>query len=246
MPTHTEGGETARRALRILELTACHDTPQGLADIAAAVGLSKSTTYRLLRVLQEESFIRRVESGGYLIGERTVGLVSAALPRLNLFAPPTPLLRELADLTGETVTVHRRSGDYAILVQAVDSTEHSLRRVARIGEAAPLHYGASGRAILASLPAVEIEQYFARGAQADRRDEMIRRLEIITARGWDASASEVNDGIAGLAAPIKGSDSSWTQGSIAVSGPADRWTPDLMHKFLPDLLRVCEQFAPLQ
>lgn len=53
----TEGGETARRALRLIEAVVTAGEPVGLDDLAAQVGLSKSTCYRLLRVLQDELYV---------------------------------------------------------------------------------------------------------------------------------------------------------------------------------------------
>ncbi|TGB14924.1 hypothetical protein E2651_04390 [Streptomyces sp. MZ04] len=42
-----------------------------------AVGLTKSTTYRLVRVLQEEPYLTHNDSDDYVIGRSLMGLAAA-------------------------------------------------------------------------------------------------------------------------------------------------------------------------
>jgi DNA-binding IclR family transcriptional regulator len=60
-PGKVEGAETARRALRLIEAVTTAAEPIGLTELASSTGLSKSTCYRLVRVLQEELYVDRVE-----------------------------------------------------------------------------------------------------------------------------------------------------------------------------------------
>ncbi|MFE2318814.1 hypothetical protein ACFXC8_37910 [Streptomyces sp. NPDC059441] len=83
--------------------------------------LTKSTAYRLVRVLHEESYLTHNDSGGSVIGRSLMGLATAVMPRADLYASARPVLRELADLSPETATLHMRAGDEAVLVLGAES-----------------------------------------------------------------------------------------------------------------------------
>jgi DNA-binding IclR family transcriptional regulator len=241
----TEGGETARRAFRLLEALAASGPPRGLDELAAAVGLTKSTAYRLLRVLQEESYIERVSAGGYQIGSRLVALAAAALPQLDVYAAARPVLHGLAVRTGETVTLHRRAGDLGILVLAAESEQHSVRRVATIGEANPLHRGCSGLAILAGLPAADREEVLRRGVPEDGRAAHRDALAGIRDAGHAISHGENHPGVNGIARALPATVGTATATSIAISGPAQRWTPERMRDHVPDLVAATDALSAL-
>src|ERR1035438_4025839 len=81
------GAETARRTVRVLTALAARQ-PIGLDELAKVVGLNKNTTYRLLRVLQEEGYSERLPQGGYRLGPAAAALSSdrppaAGAPRRN-------------------------------------------------------------------------------------------------------------------------------------------------------------------
>jgi DNA-binding IclR family transcriptional regulator len=239
----TEGGDTARRALRLVEAVAAASSPVALQDLADAVGLSKSTAYRLLRVLQEESYVTRADAGGYRIGARLMGLAAEVMPRADVFAGARPMLRALADLSGETATLHLRAGDEAILVLGAES-DYELRRAARLGSATPLHRGASGQAILAHLPADEIAAIVQRAGDAVRPDEVERALGTVRADGYALSHAANHPGLLGIAAPILNT-SRHAAASVAISGPADRWTARRAVAFSELLTERCTRLAAL-
>jgi DNA-binding IclR family transcriptional regulator len=241
-----EGAETARRALRLIEAVVAASEAVPLADLAQSAGLSKSTCYRLARVLQDERYLRRAESGGYRMGDRLVGMAAAVLPRSELYAAARPMLRTLAEDAGETATLHMRSGDRAILVLGVESADHVLRRAATLGESRPLASGCSGRAILAQLDPSEVDPII---AGAPDPGELATALGRIRELGYAVSFGVNHPGVNGVAAPVLstfGGPSTWISPlSVAVSGPSDRWTEQRIHAFTDRLLHSCEQLSTL-
>ncbi|GAB3150873.1 hypothetical protein GCM10027258_49600 [Amycolatopsis stemonae] len=238
-PGHTEGGETARRALRLIDAVVTAGEPIGLNDLVDRIGLSKSTCYRLLRVLQEERYLDRGEAGGYTVGSRLVGVAAAVLPQAALYQAARPVLRALADSAGETSTLHVRSGHHAVLVLGAESTAQVLRRAATIGETTPLTRGAAGRAILASLSAAEAASATAHLTDAT---SVLSGLDEIRQDGFVLSFGANHPGVAGIAAPVTGGAHGM---SVAVAGPAERWTEQRMRDFAPKLVAACEQLAGL-
>lgn len=243
MAERTEGGDTARRALRLLEAVAGSRSAAGLQELADRVGLSKSTAYRLLRVLQEEAYVVRVDSGGYRIGGRMVGLAAEVLPRADVFAGARPVLGELAELSGETATLHLRAGDEAVIVLGVES-DYELRRAARLGSATALHRGCSGRVILAHLPAVEVAAIVRRAGEEVDAAELHGALSQARAAGFALSHGANYPGLLGIAAPVSTPDGR-VVASVAVSGPQERWTPARATASAGLLIERCERLSLL-
>jgi IclR family acetate operon transcriptional repressor len=236
MPSEMEGGATARRALRLLEALASTGPVRPLEELAAATGLTKSTAYRLLRVLQDEQYVERAEGGGYRLGSRMVGLAAAALPHLDVYAAMRPVLARLARLSGETATLHRRSGDVAVLVMAAENEQASLRRVAAIGEMARLYRGCSGQAILAA--AADRDAVLTRAVPSAERAPLRQQLDEISSRGYALSDGANHPGVAGIATWISATAGSPAALSVAVSGPAERWTHERRLAFAGELRRA--------
>jgi DNA-binding IclR family transcriptional regulator len=250
-----EGAETARRALRLLEVVVTARQPVSLTELGEATGLSKSTCYRLARVLQEELYLERLESGGYWIGSRLVGLSAAVLSEATLYTAALPTLRALANAAGETVTAHVRSGARTVLILGAESATQALRRAAMIGETNSLLRGCSGQSILAFLPESESEPLI---ATAEDPSTLREQLAQVRADGYALSFGANHPGLHGIAAPVlatfdarAGGNGSAAVGelspplSVSVSGPAERWTEAKMRAFADQLVAACEQLSTL-
>ncbi|MFC0434034.1 IclR family transcriptional regulator [Kutzneria buriramensis] len=239
----TEGGETARRALRLIEAVVTAGDPIGLDDLATQVGLSKSTCYRLLRVLQDELYVERVDAGGYRVGNRLIAVSSAVLADAALYQAARPALRALSDASGETATLHLRAGNRNILVLGVESADQVLRRAATVGETTGLGSGSSGRSILAFLPAAEAEPII---MAADDPQALRRSLDEIRRDGYALSYGANHPGVHGIAAPVLSTfDVVGQPMSVALSGPADRWTGARMASFADKLITTCAHLSEL-
>ncbi len=236
MAEKIEGAETARRALRLIEAVVTAGEPIGLAELEQLTGLSKSTCYRLIRVLQEELYVDRAESGGYRVGSRLVAVSAAVLPQGDLYSAARPALKDLADASGETVTLHVRSGRHAVLVLGVESVRQVLRRAATIGEATPLVRGSAGSAILASLPDSTAGPII---AQAENPAALREIVADIRRDGYALSFGANHPGVHGIAASV-GSGM-----AVAVSGPAMRWTEERMVAFAERLRTTAAELSTL-
>ena len=216
------GAETARRTLRLLEALAARQ-PMRLDELAEAVGLNKSTVYRLVRVLQEEGYTERLSQGGYQLGAAVTALAArTAMPAAALDAM-RPALQELAESTAETVTIHRRVGDDAVLRFGVESEQHVLRQVVRVGETTSLTRGCAGLAILASLPDDDRDAVIARADGSQARD----RLGEAFVDGVALSRGANHQGVLGIAVAVPPEDrAGGSTLSLAVSGPESRWTKE--------------------
>ena len=139
----SSGGDAAIRALQVIETLAAANQPASLDSLAAATGLGKTKTYRVLRALQDAGYVDHVGRSGYRVGGRSIGLASLIGPRPALLRRALPILNRLATMSSVTATLHLRSGTHRVLVLSAETTDPELRQAVRVGERAPLNQRAA-------------------------------------------------------------------------------------------------------
>ncbi len=143
-----DGLQVLRRAAAALDEIATAPGVLRPVDIAANLGLAKSTARRLLVALVDVGFATVDEGGHYRLGDRLIGLTSA--DGSNLAAALRPVVERVAAATGETVDLSVLRGRQMWFIDQIESTQR-LRAVSAIGERFPLNDTANGKAALALL-----------------------------------------------------------------------------------------------
>ena len=148
------GAQCIHRSFGIVRFLAS-SPPQGvkLTDIAAKLNLSHPTAHRILKALEKEGVVERVQgSRRYTVGCEAAWLGLAAVARFPITTVAAPLLDSLSRMIGDSVFLavpslndsvyaDRRIGSYP--VQAVGLP---------IGARRPLGVSVAGRAMLAFMP----------------------------------------------------------------------------------------------
>lgn len=201
----------ATAALRALRFLSGQPVPVSAARIAEALNTPRSSTYHLLTAMAAEGFIVHYPD------DRTWGIGIAAWEVGHGFAQQEPLARlariplaRLVDRVGQSahlVVLHGTDVLYVI-------EERAPKRpplVTAVGVRLPAHLTASGRAILASLPASQItalypnrDAFTSRTGRGPATPTELRRLLVTTRqRGYATEDGEVTAGFASVAAPIE-------------------------------------------
>src|SRR4051812_25487770 len=222
----------ATRALRVLRFLAGQPDPVPLDRIMRACELPRSTTYHLLHVMEEEGFVV------HLADEHRFGLGPAAFELGSGYARQEPLQRiarrPLADLvdrvaqSAHLAVLHGREVLYVV-------EERAPRRpplVTDVGVRLPAQLTASGRAVLAHLPAAQVKALFPdAGAFVERHGtgpaslSALRRILVdVRQRGHATEEGEVTPGFASLAAPVFDHSGRPVTG-VAVTFPSDDVPP---------------------
>lgn len=232
---------TVRAVERALDVLICFAERQelGLTEIAALVGLHKSTVHRLLATLESKGFlIRDAGTEKYRLGLRIWELAA----NLDHSDDPAQLLLpqmvNLRDAIGETVSLYIRDGIQRIRIQAVQSNQ-SIRRVAPVGARLPLYVGASSKVLLALADEGIRESVFADPnwpANIERK-AYIKQLEEIKRLGYATSVEEREPGAAAVAAPIIGHEGKLLA-ALSVSGPSNRLTKERMKAISPQIIEA--------
>lgn len=197
------------RALDILELLANRPNGLGVTDVAAAIGLHKSTAGRLLIALRERGYLEKdPATSTYRIGLKCVDLAGSQLDHLELKVEAKPAMYELSATTGQTAFLAILKDDHMVYVEKTEAY-NSLRRYSIIGTQAPLHSTALGKAALMALPQGELQQvvrklcFSERTPQTHRNaDSLLEDLAGCRLRGYSVDDRENEPEVRCVAAPI--------------------------------------------
>jgi len=230
----------------LLILEALRDAPGGLhlRDVAHKTAINKSTAYRVLAHLQHEGYIFRDSAGAYAIGVRLARLGLGASYQATVRKISRPVLEELAQKTGETVSLAVLESREVLYLDVIESA-HTFRLVSRVGARQPLYCTALGKVMLAFHPEEEQECLIS-GMSFERltphtitRATSLRKeLTLIRQCEYSLEDEEVDLGLRCIGAPIF-DESDHVVAALSVSGPTTRVTREK----LPTLAAAARQAA---
>lgn len=152
----------ARSTLRILTHLARQRGPVPASSIARALGLPRSSTYQLIRTMQDEGYVvhypeLRAYGLGSLVSDigssvlRSTRLQQLAQPLIDRLVAeaPIPTVAQLAVLHGSDVSYIARA-----------DAPRAPTTVARIGVRLPAHLTATGRAMLAAVSSDQVRALY--------------------------------------------------------------------------------------
>jgi DNA-binding IclR family transcriptional regulator len=193
--------------LSVLRLLAAATAPQPATAIARDLGLPRSTTYRLLGVLADRGFVTHFpEDRVYGLGVATFEVGTAFLRQDRLERLGRPVLARLVASTRSTAHLGILLGR-EVLYLLKEQPQHPLALVTDVGVRLPAHLTASGRALLAALPAAELRAIYPDTAVlAERTDagprsvrDLRRLIDLERSAGISIEDGHVTPGIASLA-----------------------------------------------
>ena len=151
------GVKSAARTVALLELLAARgDRPARLDELAAELGVPRSSMYQLLQTLVECRWVRTDVTGSlYGIGIRALLTGTSYLDTDRRVRVIRPYLDEASDALGETIHLARFDGPDVVYLATRESHEY-VRTISRVGRRVPAHAGALGKALLAERPDAEL------------------------------------------------------------------------------------------
>lgn len=233
--------QALRRILAILEIVANSGEPATATMVAQHTDLSISTASRLMHQLVAEDVLRRSGSGGgYTLGPRVVAIARAGTNRFDLREQARPILEALRDVTGETVSLHVRSGDNRICVASAPS-RHAVARVVPLGLSLPLVGSATGEVLLAGVPAAERDELITELPDAERA-ALLSRLQHAREMGWLIVSDAWVPGVTGLSCAVADSEGT-TVATLSCSGPSTRFTEEVAREYTPHVLASAKEIS---
>jgi IclR family acetate operon transcriptional repressor len=247
------GAQSVERAMAVLQCFERADRSLGVSELAAATGLTISTTHRLTRALCAGGLLMQdPRSERYQLGPMVVVLGRRAEEHLG-YARALPALESLAESTGESVNLGIRSGAEVLVVLAVPSPQ-PLRFDQLAGSRIPIHTSAMGKCLLAFAPPpsgtdIDVLSGLPRLSRftdrtITRRDRLAADLQQTRDRGWALNDEERNPGVRAVAGPVLDATHSATA-AVAVQGPTLRLPDDRLPSVARQIADASETLEPL-
>lgn len=237
------GSQTLLRGLDVLEGVA--EGPVSLGDLAARLGLTRSTTHRLANALIERRYLTLVAGRGYQLGPKLLELGFQAQQQADLVQIARPRLEALAQESEDTVHLGVLDGDKALYLDKIPGR----RRVvisSRVGDRHPLTSTGLGKALLLD----EDEQRWKELFELERKnsklpidyDTWLQRMTGYVQCGRAYDLEENEDQIRCVAAPIRDA-SGGILGAISVSSAAQYMEDARMEALTADVVATADAIS---
>lgn len=241
MTTPTSGALTLERGLGLLRLVA-HGTVR-LDELAAASGLSRSATHRMLTSLVTTRFLTLSSDGRYRLGVALLELGSLAEREMDLPSRVQQLLAGIAAELGDATHLGILDGT-DILYLAKARGRRGIDMASRPGARFRAQHTAMGKALLAHAEPAVAATYF---DPAERRTErslanvnaFAAALGKVATRGFALDDQENELGITCVAVAIADVTGEY-RAAVSVSAPSVFMTPER----IADVAAVLSAAAP--
>ena len=242
-----QGAQSALRAIRLLKLFTAEAPELQLAEISCLSGLNKTTAHRLLQALHSEELLdRNPGNGAYRLGPGMMALGVQALSSNDLRIRARPLLKRLAEETGETATLEVPIDDTMLILDEVTS-KHFVGASGNVGTRWPIHATSTGKALiafeqhgpkrlkseLASLTARTITQF----------EVLEKQLGDIRRRGFAETVDELEEGFSGVGVVVRGGMGE-VLGALSICGPSQRMSENRRARLGATLCTVATHLQP--
>jgi DNA-binding IclR family transcriptional regulator len=222
--------QSVDRALSVLEILAAQGEA-GVTEVAAELGVHKSTAFRLVAVLESRGFVEQLaDRGKYRLGFGIVRLAGAAAAQLDIAQEARPIAEALAADLEETVNIAILDSDRAVNVGQVRGPA-ALSTHNWVGQGTPLHATSSGKVLLAhasdtvrkDVLSRELQRFTA--ATVTDPEVLQGHLEQVVEQGWASTVEEYEVGLNAVAAPVRDASGD-VIAALSVSGPSFRMDAD--------------------
>lgn len=186
----------------------------GIADLARAVDLNKSTTHRYVATLAKLGYLQQdPDTKKYSLGPKVVDLGFAAINSMEITRVAAPYLQELSDETGYTVSMAVLEGPDIVYIDRRRSGRASSFAVGlnlHVGSRLPAYCTSMGKVLLAHQQQSDLRALLDRTDLARRgpktitaREQLMAALARVRRTGVAVNDEELAAGLRSLAAPVR-------------------------------------------
>jgi DNA-binding IclR family transcriptional regulator len=245
--------QTVERVSLILDRVG--QNPQGVSikELSSGLNLPKGTIHRILSSLSYFGYIRQdAVTKNYSLGLKLIELASLLSGQLDLRRVAEPILRELAETTGETAYMVVLDGSEVVYIEKIESQQLTggLKMASKVGSRNPLHSCAVGKTLLSFFPEQELDRLIRKkglprrtGNTITNPERLKAQLRVVRAQGYAVDDEENEEGIRCLAAPVF-DEKGRPVAAISVSGPAVRVTKRIIQDvFRKEVMKAASEIS---
>ncbi|MFM0397722.1 IclR family transcriptional regulator [Paraburkholderia phytofirmans] len=196
------------RALSVLELLSRQTEPISLARLTSELALPKSSVRAICNTLTSCGYVRRQQDGSYRLSPKIVSLAELFLAGTDVAREFNAIWSDSRSSPEETVLLSVLSGSDAVYL-AVRNSIRPLGLAFRVGLKFPAWVSASGKAMLAYLPAEEARRIISEGLQSSKSSGgsralniLLKELELTRQRGYSVDDQGIREGVYAFGAPV--------------------------------------------
>ncbi|MGW7422707.1 IclR family transcriptional regulator [Streptomyces sp. NPDC054813] len=238
---------SVQRALRLLEAVSAHENGAPAKQLARETELPLATAYHLLRTLVHDGYVRKLDDGGFILGDKVESLYSAghAQTQLSRVRPALAALRD--ELSAAAYLTFYEDGE--IRVAEIVDGPRTPRVDLWVGFEDAGHATALGKSVLRELDADARRDYLSRHHLPDLTPrtitsvpELLRRIESSPSAPAVTDLEEYALGTVCVAVPVYCGD---ILGSLGVSLPVERQAQlrEIPARLLPIASRVTRSLS---
>lgn len=237
------------RAVSLLQLISQQGHAR-VSELAAELGIHKSTASRLLTTLARRGMVEQTPpDGSYRLGPGVAQLAHTAPGEVDLRTASRPVSVRLAEATGETVNLAIHDGEGIISIdQVVGSSAVVIANW--VDQRTPTHATAAGKLLLAFMQEPEREQILAGPLEActsrtiTDAGELRAQLQETRERGYAVSLEEQELGLSAVSAPVY-TRSGAVAAALTLSGPSVRLQPGTMDELTARTVEAAAEISRL-
>lgn len=220
--------QSVERAITVLEYLAAGGQPSGPSEISRALELSKPAVIRILQTWLALGYVEHV-GRQYELGWKILTLANARSEAHELHTAARSLMAWLNAESGETIHLAVRRDAEVVYIDKIDGSRR-IRVTGDVGRSAPLYATASGKAILANLPAEIAEELITRPVEALTEftitdiDQLRKDLARTRVRQYSVNHGEWHEQVGGVGAAIFGRDGN-VEAALSILYPMAETTP---------------------
>ncbi|MFF4536818.1 IclR family transcriptional regulator [Streptomyces aureus] len=238
---------SVQRAFRLLEAVSAHENGAPAKQLARETELPLATAYHLLRTLVHDGYIRKLDDGGFILGDKmqTLQVQGRGQALLSRVRPTLAALRD--ELASAAYLTFYEEGE--IRVAEIVDGPRAPRVDLWVGFEDAGHATALGKSVLRELDEESRNDYLARHTLPDltprtitSRRQLLRSLASSPVAPAVTDLEEYSLGTVCVAVPVYCGE---TLGSLGVSLPAERLSrlDEVLTRLIPTANRVTRSLS---
>jgi len=196
------------RALVLMETLSTRPDGESLSRLAEGLRLPKSAAYRITTTLLNHGYLERDGGRRFRLTRKLLAVARGALGETRLVETALPHMRGLRDGLRLSVFLGTRSGTEGVFLEQAPGG-YPFQLTIEPGARFLLHCSAPGKALLAFLPATELDEILDRlplrrfnGRTLTTRKALRAELAAARGLGYAVDRAEQYEGIHCVAAPV--------------------------------------------
>jgi len=224
------------KVLNLLELLGSSSSALSLADITKKLGGNRGTIYQQLQTLIETGWVRQNVDGKYLLALKMVHFAKNALDQSDITTRLSPLLEQLAQVTGEAPAIAMMDIEDVLIIKRVESRQ-LIRADIKVGTRMPILETAAGQILVAYASHDRLEDLKQKGISIPSEEHLAEIRE----KGYVVAIDTWQKGLAAAAVPLAmGLEKEML--TLSMACPTDRFDKE---RTVAHLKLTIEQFKKL-